>query len=268
MGLVVSTFPGPGAAATLRRDLLRQVFALHAVMLLELATPLTSEWPSKGGPETDESVAAEDKERAGAMARCLKSAGALYDSVKGARKPDFPTLRVQSRLLYRAGERGGGGAGGGQTRRAREGRADSRPDQHPAPHSELLTDEQRVVFLQSRRHLARLLAHDITSTVLDAMLFNPEFDSWRHLWHFPSPPILDAKDTLGHGFKEMRMSADGEVEQMSNMLQSIDDTVSTLITHWDTASRFGVVDVKLPVGFQQIIALTTFAVILLAPLDQ
>ena len=57
------------------------------------------------------------------------------------------------------------------------------------------------MFLGSRRQLVRVLGHDITSTILDAMLYNAKFDAWRHEWNFPSPPILDSQDTLGHGFK-------------------------------------------------------------------
>ena len=43
----------------------------------------------------------------------------------------------------------------------------------------MLTEKERVMFLVSRRQLVRVLGAQITSSVMDAMLYNTKFDEWR-----------------------------------------------------------------------------------------
>ena len=64
------------------------------------------------------------------------------------------------------------------------------------------------------------------------MLYDPKFDVWRHEMLFGSAPVLDAKETLGHGFKEMRMSTDGDFEQMSNLVAALNTDVELAIERW------------------------------------
>ena len=61
------------------------------------------------------------------------------------------------------------------------------------------------------------------------------------------------------------MSADGDVEQMSNMMVAIDDHLRRILQAWDLATRVGVTDVVLPVGFAQLIIMVTLTAVRRGP---